>query len=177
MSHSTLELIMTASGGYVTPDDPGEIGYSNAPPRTSVSDADGEHLSELAKGLRCLEIGTGLGVSTEYIARTASQVVTVDNDPWVRDRIVPNLPEGVIALFGHARSAAPFAPFDLVFIDGHHEAAAVVDDIAEARAMLKAGGEIVLHDWKLEGVHLAAIGSGLTWEVIDTVAGMAVARV
>ncbi len=58
-----------------------------------------DQIEALVRGLDVLEIGTGLGVSTEWMARTAHSVVTVDIDPWVWKHVFPYLSrEGMMLL-------------------------------------------------------------------------------
>src|SRR5438552_5695279 len=108
-----VDLARSKHGGYRSLSDPGEP--STGFYRISVTDTEGAFLAFLAAGKRVLEIGTGLGVSTNYLAMTAREVVTLDIDPWVHTNVWPNLPENVTP-----STIAGVGPYDLVFIDGAH---------------------------------------------------------
>lgn len=142
-----MTLTLTEAGNYVCPDDPGEPGYDSLEARRSVTDEEGEILSRLAAGLRVLEIGTGLAVSTRYLASSASEVVTVDIDPWVNDPGIGNV---------RFMRDVPNEQFDFAFIDGGHGYADVMADIARANAPL-----LALHDTYLEDVARAISDSAL----------------
>ena len=131
-------------GFYVNLDDPGEGG--GPVPRVSVTDEEGEILAEYVKGLYVLEIGTGLGISTRAMAKTAVLVDTVDIDPWVRDTIAPALPKNVIFHEGMGL-IHPNKRFDVCFIDGAHDTASVVTDIEDAMKRLVPGGLLLFHDY------------------------------
>lgn len=156
-----------ASGGFVHDGDPGEPS-SNAP-RVSVTVAETRILADLAEGLRVLEIGTGLGVSTSGMARTAASVTTVDVDPWVWATIWPTLPANVTC----TKSTTDLCgPFDLVFIDGDHTPEAVRSDLLEA-ARLAPGGLVAVHDVNYPNVS-DQLGAG--WATIVTEHGIATRR-
>ncbi|MBP7570907.1 MAG: class I SAM-dependent methyltransferase [Acidobacteria bacterium] len=150
-------------GGYTSPDDPGEPGHCGAP-RWSVTDDEAALLTLLARGKRVLEVGTGLGVSTRALARSAASVVTIDIDPWVQEQVWPDLPAAV------RREQAPpvEGQFDLVFIDGEHSAASVAADLVATLPLLRPGGLIVLHDMHGDGVRSAATAAGVAVFVIPT---------
>jgi len=50
--------------------------------------------------------------------------------------------------------------FELIIVDGDHSTSAVEKDLRWARSHLKAGGLIILHDWKLPSVKAAVKSSG-----------------
>ena len=137
-----MRLIQTDIGNYFCPDDPGESRYEDSPPRRSVTDEEGSILRRLAKDKYVLEIGTGLGVSTKYLAETALEVVTVDPDHWVQDPCLPNV------IFLRSR---PDREFDLVFIDGNHAYEDVLNDIRLSMEI----PEIIIHDTNIEDVKRA----------------------
>ena len=143
-----MRLELREGGNYSSPDDPGEVGYAVREKRLSVTNEEGEILAGLAAGLRVLEIGTGLGVATRYLARTATEVVTVDIDPWVVDPCIANVT--------FMRDVPPGKTFDLAFIDGNHQYAEVIRDIQRAISEV-----IVLHDTYLDEVARAARDAGL----------------
>lgn len=130
------------------PADPGEPPHGR--PRVGVSTEEARLLAGLAAGWEVLEIGTGLGVSTRALARTAARVVTVDPDPWVHEVIVPGLHDPSV----ECRRDWPPAglDFDVIFVDGDHTARAVEADVVSALGRVRPNGLIVLHDWQLAEV-------------------------
>jgi SAM-dependent methyltransferase len=85
-----IELVRDANGSYTCPTDPGEPELRT--PRVSVTDAEAEQIAKWCAGLRVVEFGTGLGVSTRAIAKTAAEVITFDVDQWVQQSVWPTLP-------------------------------------------------------------------------------------
>lgn len=156
--------------GFLCPEDPGEPGRNSQ--RWSVNETEGRILSELFRCLRVLEIGTGLGVSTNIIARKAEHVYTVDIDPWVKVTVVPTLADNVT--FYESLEGVP-TNLDGAFIDGQHSYDHCTQDIKDCRRLVKPGGLIVLHDAKMEPVFYAVRDSGLKATSIITYAGMAMA--
>ena len=143
--------------------------------RAATGPAWGRFLFGLARGLRparVLELGTNLGVGSAHLAAAlalndaepaywhaaggAGRLVTLEGAPALAERA-----ERSLADLGHADRVrvvvGPFAetlgavaadegPFDLVFVDGHHEAAAA---LAYARTLgphLASGALLVLDD-------------------------------
>lgn len=151
------------SGSYIHPDDPGEP--STGHPRLSVTDLEAAILAVLVDGLTVLEIGTGLGVSTRAMASTARVVHTVDIDPWVWENIWPFLPENVVT----HRTIDSVPLVDAAFIDGDHNPAAVVRDLADARSC--SPSLIIAHDYEATKDQL---GDG--WRVIPTTHTLGVKR-
>jgi len=156
--------------GYLCPEDPGEPGLNE--PRWSVNETEARILSELFRGLNVLEIGTGLGVSTNKIAEKAKHVHTVDIDPWVKKIVTPALAENVT--FYESLDNVPVG-LDGAFIDGRHSYDQCTQDIKNCRRIVKLGGLIVFHDAKLEPVFYAVRDSKLKATSIITYAGMAMA--
>ena len=166
-----IELEPSPINGYQCQADPGEPG-TNAP-RLSINDVEGRLLFALVRGLDVLEIGTGLGVSTEWMARTANLVVTIDIDPWVQKHVYPYLSEKIIPLVD--TSSLSGSDFDACFIDGLHTFEQCKADIITARKHVKRGGLIIFHDFYIEPVRAAILDSGLRYVHIQTKAGMVVA--
>jgi hypothetical protein len=160
--------LIPAPNGYLCEDDPGEIGLGGK--RWSVNDMEARIVSELFKGDIVLEIGTGLGVSTRAIAEKASFVHTVDIDKWVKETVVPGLPENV--MFYESVALVPHL-LDGAFIDSLHTYAQCCMDIIEARKRVKKGGLIVLHDANMAQIRKAIRDSKLECYEIKTVAGIA----
>ena len=155
-------MILTESGSYRHPDDPGEP--STGDPRLSVTDLEAAILMVLVDGLMVLEIGTGLGVSTRALAASAAVVHTVDVDPWVQATIWPGLPDNVIC----HESVATVPAVDAAFIDGDHSEDATRRDLESTDARL-----VIVHDANSPTVK-AALGDG--WRIIPTTHGLAVRR-
>ena len=153
-------------GAVFCPDDPGEPGLGAK--RWSVSKVDERSLSELFRGLTVLEIGTGLGMSTRAIASTAKHVHTVDVDKWVKETVVPDLPENVTFYDGIGK----VPPVDAAFIDGLHTQKQCLIDIESARKLVKKGGLLVFHDTKMKAIRNAIIDSNLAVFEITTEAGL-----
>ena len=146
-------MIPHPKGGKYRADDPGEP--TTGVPRVSIADDEVELLALLVTGLRVLEIGTGLGVSAKAMAKTATEVVTVDIDPWVHANIWPLLPRNV-----KGYTAVPEdETFDAVFIDGDHSRHAVRRDV-EVAERLAPGGLLIAHD---ANVVLPFLGDGWTF--------------
>lgn len=157
-----------APNGYLCPDDPGEPGLGKQ--RWSVNNMEARIVSELFKGDIVLEIGTGLGVSTRAIAEKASFVHTVDVDKWVKENVVPGLPDNV--MFYETTDKVPHL-LDGAFIDGLHTYSQCCLDIIEARKRVKKGGLIVLHDANMAQIRKAIVDSKMECYEIKTVAGIA----
>jgi Predicted O-methyltransferase len=119
----------------ISPDDP------RSELRSSIEMREGLILAGWAQGARVLEIGTGLGVSTVCLAHEATEVVTVDPDPWVRSALC--LPSHVLQLECFEQVQGPF---DFAFIDGLHDRASVTQDIQNCLQIVKFGGHIAFHD-------------------------------
>ena len=166
------ELRRLDAGGYVCDSDPGEKSYGpDGGQRISVSDLDASILSALAWGKKVCEIGTGLGVSTRALARTAKFVATVDPDEWVHANVVPHLPENVRAWRGVERLVS--GSFGLVFVDGNHSVEATEADIHTAWNLLRRGGLLVMHDVVYDSVKLGIERAGKGEPlVIATTAGI-----
>lgn len=156
-------------GGFVHEEDSGELGTKC--PRVSIAPEEAWILKTLAYGRRVLEIGTGLGVSTGALAHYAQQVVTVDIDPWVAETIAPTLPHNV-----EFRVTFPsdLAGFDMVFIDGLHDAASVAQDLKNTMTVCRLDALVVLHNWKHKPVRQAVKDFGLPAYGIDTHYGLGI---
>jgi predicted O-methyltransferase YrrM len=148
--------------------DPGEPGRL-CKKRWSVNKDEARILSELFRGLTILEIGTGLGISTNKMAETAKMVYTVDVDPWVEKEVAPTLAKNVVFVNNLSKV---IGRFDAAFIDGLHTYNQCMEDIADVKTMVKHGGLIVLHDSRMMAIRNAVIDSKLDGYEIQTQAGM-----
>ena len=130
----------------------------------------GRVMAGLVRGLRprrVLELGTNLGVSAAHIAAAlarneaeggpAGRLVTLEGAP-----ALARLARAHLADLGHGEdrvrvAVGPFAetlapvcaqdgPFDLVFVDGHHERDAALGYVAAVRPFLAPGAVVVLDD-------------------------------
>jgi len=138
---------------------------------------EGRELSRLARGKRVLEIGSYWGLSTVCLARTASHVVAVDphdgrgtaapEDTY--RRFLGNLErhgvgDKVTTIRATTEEIVPNSfgePFDLVFVDGGHDAESVAKDIAFALEVLAPGGLIAVHDYDAVDPDVTAAVDGL----------------
>lgn len=154
-------LTLRKDGSYFSPDDPGEWGPESSP-RVSITDTEGDLLAYLARGQKVLEIGTGLGVSTRYLARNQSVVVTVDPSEWVRESVWPHLPDNVVTCADRALLAPGF---DMAFIDGDHHREAFEEDVRLCERVVRKGGLLVAHDAIL-------LGLSDPWSVVHTTHGL-----
>ena len=160
--------LIKAPNGWMCAEDPGEPGSKD--PRWSIAAGEGDFLANIFKGLTVLEIGTGLGVSTNAIAKKAKKVYTVDVDDWVRDNIAQKLMPNVV--FTQDISKVPNV--DAAFIDSLHTYEQCLIDINDCKRLVKKGGVIVLHDAKFDSVVRAANDSDMMFFEIITEAGLAI---
>lgn len=151
-------------GAVFSPDDPGEWCGPDVPRgrrRISPTPEECAFLSTLMLGRRVLEIGTGLGVSTVAIMRTARSVISIDPDPWVRDHVAPGFPSDHPSTFfwGYSEdfpgTPAGAIRFEAVFIDGNHDGDDPLRDLRIAQTLLVPHGLVVLHDHHLGDVAAA----------------------
>lgn len=151
-----IKLSETKFGNFECFDDPGEIGYPGNPRRKSVTTEEAEILQELVKGLVVLEIGTGLGVATRAMAKTARTVTSIDIDPWCHSF---EFPDNVILA-----DKIPKLKYDFAFIDGNHSFVSVCKDIGRVNAPL-----LAIHDTYIRDVMRAIEHTGLkTVETFNT---------
>lgn len=159
------------NGSLVCDEDPGEPGTGSK--RVSITPLEGRFLGFLTTGRRVLEIGTGLGISTDFLACHARRVVTLDVDPWVWAIIWPHLAKNVTPV-GH-RSRVE-GKFDVVFIDARHTTDETEADVAYAKTKITQG-MIVVHDANLEEVRYALLDDDLAWQLVPTTHGIGIAYI
>ena len=126
---------------------------------TAVQDDETQELQRLAKGRRVLEIGSAWGYSAIAMALGGATYVTAV-DPHVDgtyDAMLTSL--GIYGVAHRVTIIREFSQvalprlerdgreFDLVFIDGDHEEAAVRHDIDHCQRLLAPGGVLACHDY------------------------------
>jgi predicted O-methyltransferase YrrM len=125
------------------------------PVSTSLTVNEAAALADLATGRDVLEVGSAFGFSACVMALAGAKHVTaVDPHGWLNSyaAMLSNVDAcGVIDVVTVVRGASPGAlaglgPFGLVFIDGDHDAAAVIADVEAARKLLASGGVLACHD-------------------------------
>lgn len=136
-----VELFEHKGTGYMSAQDPGEPGYQIVLRRTSITDEEGRLLSALVRDRKVLEIGTGLGVSTRYLAATAYHLTTVDTDPWVQACI-----HSVLTDVTCLQELPSKGEWDVVFVDGNHVKDQAVKDVRWALEHVVKGGLVIVHD-------------------------------
>ena len=156
---------------------------------STISEAEGRALAELARDRIVLELGAWLGRSTVCMGQTAAQLVSVDwhrGDEHAGNRsTLPGfvqsldrygLAERVVTVVARFEDVLPLlapASFDLVFLDGFHSYEQVSADIGLARRVLKPGGAMAFHDYGVEGFGVArAVDEvfGQPSQIVDTLA-------
>lgn len=120
--------------------------------RWSITHQEGLILMAMAVGRNVLEIGTGLGVSTAYLAQGTSSVTTIDPDPWSHEQV--QLPESVTR-YRSILEVDPSSYFEVVFIDGKHDRESVICDIQDVEPFTDEWTAWVFHDVMLDGVRAA----------------------
>ncbi len=163
-----MKLRKREDGSYWDLTDPGEPVYEQ--PRVSITDEEGRLLAQLVTNLEVLEIGTGLGVSTRWMASLAQTVYTFDIDPWVKETVWPQLQlehPNIVTL----ESLDDCPPVDAAFIDGCHETDQVRLDVEAALRLVRRPGLMIGHDAIHEKVLLALETAGPV-EVIKTTHGL-----
>jgi len=134
-------------------------GYGSPTIDTSLTVDETRTLRHFAKDADVLEIGSAYGYSAVAMALVGARVTAVDPHTWLGsyDAMVSNLAaygvtERVDILRGLSFDVLPLllhdnARFDLVWIDGDHEAPSVAHDVGLARLLLRPGGTLVCHDY------------------------------
>lgn len=140
----------------------------SALPNGWLPDEEAEQLQRLADGCVVLELGAWKGRSTVAMSRTAAYVVSVDRHQGIKGvdggdslaeylHVIRSLPNVAMVV----ASFSDFVPllgrvFDLVFIDGDHDADSVQRDIRLAHAHVRDGGTLAFHDWDFASVRRGA---------------------
>lgn len=139
-----------------------DVAIGDGPPiHTSLTLAETDELRRLATNADVLEIGSAYGYSTVAIGLVARSVVAVDPHQWLNSFGV--LMENLAAYGVTSRTVveirradswtvlpelrATGRKFDLVWIDGDHEAHTVAHDVGLGRLLLREGGTLACHDY------------------------------
>lgn len=156
--------------------------------RTALSSHEADVLARLAAGGLALELGAQYGASTVALARWAAMVHSVDwhgGDPqagwgdslpefWENVKRA-GVREKVVVHVGPFSAVLPLLKdksFDVVFVDGMHDAISVATDAAEAFRLVKDGGVVAFHDYAratTPGVREGLRQWGEAHEVYDTI--------
>ncbi len=115
---------------------------------------EGKLLYQLSKGTDVLELGRHHGRSTCAIAQSARSIVSVDTispipaKKWL-DVFAPNATVDLReARFSSLRGyGGKHGPFQLIFIDGMHDAKNIREDVSTALPLLDDNGLIAFHDF------------------------------
>jgi predicted O-methyltransferase YrrM len=126
---------------------------------TSLTDAEADKLRLLAAGADVLEIGSAYGFSAIVMALAGATVAAVDPHRWLNSHEAMTANLAAYQVSGRVdlrrgpsqtvlpQLAAEGRTFDLVWIDGDHEQAAVARDVALALPLLRPGsGILACHD-------------------------------
>jgi SAM-dependent methyltransferase len=127
-----------------------------------LPDNEVRELQRLAKGKTVLELGAWKGRSTVALAEVAKYVVSVDRHQGIPGhglslqeylRVARDLPNVAIVI----ADFSSFCPllcdyFDLVFIDGDHDADSVARDTHTALEHSTLSGDLAFHDWDMDSV-------------------------
>ncbi|MGB3541317.1 O-methyltransferase, partial [Rubrivirga sp.] len=166
-SADSVEVVDYGAGS----DRPPQRAVADIYKRAATGPAWGRFLFGLARGLRprrVLELGTNLGVGAAHLAGAlalneeeggpAGRLVTLEGAPALASRASAGL-EGLGHSVGTGRRievvVGPFAEtlptvledeYDLVFVDGHHQAEAALDYLDVLEPALADGAVVVLDD-------------------------------
>jgi SAM-dependent methyltransferase len=134
-----------------------------------LSPEEAGELQRLAKGKTVLELGAWKGRSTVVLAGVARFVVSVDRHQGIEEvggaDSLPDYLQAVRELENVAIVVADFQEFlpllgvvfDLVFVDGDHDADSVERDVMLAcQHVYYSTGIIALHDWDFDSVREGA---------------------
>ena len=134
-----------------------------------LSKQEATELQRLATGKTVLELGAWKGRSTVVLSQVARHVVSVDRHQGIEEvggedslpdylQAVREL-ENVAIVISDFQTFLPFLAvvFDVVFVDGDHDADSVERDIVlGCQHAYFSNGIIVMHDWDFESVREGA---------------------
>lgn len=137
-------------------------------PEGWLSGDEADELRRLAAGKTVLELGAWKGRSTVVLSGVAKYVVSVDRHQGIAEvgggdslpdylEAVRNL-DNVSIVIGSFQQVVPLfrQEFDLVYVDGDHDADSTAGDITLALSAVKDDGIIALHDWDFDSVREGA---------------------
>lgn len=152
---------------------------------TSLTLAETAELQRLAQGGSVLEIGSAFGYSAVAMALAGGTVTAIDPHSWLNSYGVMTANLAAYAMLSNVdirmASSQTIMPqlfaegrlFDLVWIDGDHEAPAVAHDVEWARKLLKPTGTLACHDYDeatCPGVRQALDAWKVPPRLVDTLA-------
>lgn len=149
---------------------------------TSLTLAETDELRRLAKDADVLEIGSAYGYSAIAMALAGARVIAVDPHDWLDSygTMAANLNAyGVADRVSIVRDMSwrvlsqLHPEFDLVWIDGDHDARTVTHDVAWGRGLLRPTGTLACHDYDEEicpGVREALDAWKVPPKLVDTLA-------
>jgi len=130
------------------------------PVEAGISQEEADYLQEMARGKRVLEVGSAFGGSTIAMALHAAEVVAIDPHQAIPESLptllanlrVFGVEDRVRVVAGSSHDQLPLLiqageRFDLVYIDGDHAAAAVLQDAKEAPYLANL---LIFHDYGSE---------------------------
>lgn len=151
-----------------------------------LSDAEVKELRRLARNKEVLELGAWKGRSTVAMSSVARYIVSVDRHHGIplAQEDGDSLPdyldavrelENVAIVIGGFHEVVPRfgSNFDLVFVDGDHDADSAEADALLAFAHVNEHGVVAFHDWDFESVQAGVsrvTGAVKPWRVVDSVA-------
>jgi len=163
-----------------------DVAPGNGPPiSTSLTAAETDELRRLATGKKVLEIGSAYGYSSIAMALSGGQVTAVDPHTWLPsyEAMITNIASYKVSdlIEIHRSDSWTIMPllyeegqlFDLVWIDGDHEAATVAHDVEWARKLLNEDGTLACHDYDeatCPGVRQALDAWKVPPRLVDTLA-------
>jgi predicted O-methyltransferase YrrM len=153
---------------------------------TSLTQREANALAELAAGKEVLEIGSAFGYSAVVMALAGASVYAVDPHTWIAQShavMLENVAaygvlDRVTILAQYSFTALPELvssgrEFDVVWVDGDHEAPTVAHDVTMALKLLKPDGILLCHDYDeatCPGVKISLDAWKVPTTVIDTLA-------
>lgn len=152
---------------------------------TSLTSRETDELRRLAAGAEVLEIGSAFGYSAVAMALAGGKVLAVDPHLWLASYEIMRSNLNAYGVTEHVEISRSDSftvmpelvdkgcQFDLVWIDGDHEAGTVAHDVAWARKLLRETGTLACHDYDEEtcpGVRQALDAWKAPPTLIDTLA-------
>lgn len=117
------------------------------------------HLTRFLAPKRVLELGTNLGFSSLYLAfalPSDATIITIEGDPILSSLAQKHISHfhmqekikvvhsSFVQFFSHLQEDEP--PYDLVFIDGHHDGNALLHYVSRLKPFLRPSAGILLDD-------------------------------